>query len=321
MTETDDYLSARALGDIRIKGYNPKKLQGFLMKRPRQHVIESISENTFKSLLPEEWIVRKIPSDYGVDLEVEIVEKEIVTGKRCWIQLKGTESIDIKDQYIAFPADIELLKYSLRCDFPLLLVVVDILAKDAYWIPLREEIEVNLESNNPHWREQSSATVRIPLHNSLLEERKKDYYGLAWYAMEPARMRAFSILHYYYHELQYKVDILNNPCDFDEADVIHSLEYVRSHLNLALDLDCLFGRTGVDVFVEIIKPQIVEGLVACDRLLRDIPKGALRDSGEIAFLELSVTVARIDRAVEVMSTCISTYQLCKSKFLFNTSDT
>lgn len=109
--------------------------------------------------------------------------------------------------------------------------------------------------------------------------------------------------------------------DFDEADVIHSLEYMRSHINLALDLDCLFGRTGINVFVEIIKPQMLEGLEACDRLLRDIPKGALLDRGETAFLELSVIVSRINRAVELMSTCISTYQLCKSKFLFNTSNT
>ena len=41
------------------------------MKRPRQHVMEDASGRLFHSLLPEEWIVRPILKDYGVDFEVE----------------------------------------------------------------------------------------------------------------------------------------------------------------------------------------------------------------------------------------------------------
>ena len=70
------------------------------MQRTKEHVMEERSERVFKSTIPPEWIVRKIPSDYGIDYEIEIVENEIVTGKRFWIQLKSSENIVVKkDKY------------------------------------------------------------------------------------------------------------------------------------------------------------------------------------------------------------------------------
>jgi hypothetical protein len=53
------------------------------MKRPRQHVMEDASGRLFQSLLPEEWIVRPIAKDYGVDFEVELVDQKIVSGDRA----------------------------------------------------------------------------------------------------------------------------------------------------------------------------------------------------------------------------------------------
>jgi hypothetical protein len=37
------------------------------VKRPRQHVLGEMGEKLVERLLPSEWIVRKIPKDYGVD--------------------------------------------------------------------------------------------------------------------------------------------------------------------------------------------------------------------------------------------------------------
>lgn len=290
------------------------------MKRPKAHVIEDISKNIFKSLLPQEWIIREIPSDYGVDIEVEIVEDESVTGKRFWVQIKGTESVHIRDGYVAFVVDTKLLDYSLRCDFPLLLGVVDISGKEAYWLPLRDEIEKTLEPNNPHWREQGSVTVRIPLKNSLSEEKKRDYYGLIWYSMEPARMRAFCIMHYYYHELNYtfpwSIQAVSTS-DLHPARIqklVKGLRTTRSYLALTLSLDCLFGNKGLDLFVVTIKPVIEEGLEICDRLLREIPEG------KTPFPQIGVSLGKTRAAVDYLSTCISMYQYLKEKFLFFESD-
>ncbi len=44
-----------------------------------------------ESILPTEWIVTKPPLDYGIDLDVEIVEKTFVTGIHFLMaQLKST---------------------------------------------------------------------------------------------------------------------------------------------------------------------------------------------------------------------------------------
>jgi len=60
------------------------------MKRPTEHVIESISERILLEKLPPQWILRNIEPDYGLDKTLEIVKGDEVTGKEILIQLKGT---------------------------------------------------------------------------------------------------------------------------------------------------------------------------------------------------------------------------------------
>lgn len=290
------------------------------MKRPRSHVIEDESEEILKLFLPREWIIRKIPKDYGVDYEVEIVENGVVTGKRFWLQLKGTESITIRHtpfsnldmtpkQYVAFQADTKLLKYSLRCDFPLLLGVVDVQQKQGFWLPLRDEIEANLEPRNPDWREQKTAMVRIPVQNSFSRAKESDYYGFRWYSMDLARMRALAILHHYYHELEYKLP-MELSMEIDEEELIDILTTTKSYIKMALNLDCLFGTNGIDIFIIQAKPKMEAGLEACDEWIRAIKEG------ERAFLLEAALFGRVTGAVNLMSTCISMYKEFKWKFLF-----
>lgn len=308
------------------------------MKRPRAHVIEDESVAVFKSLLPKEWIVRGIQKDYGVDYEVEIVEGDIVTGSRLWFQLKGTISAKVKKHqytvptnlktafkgrerlelgYLPFKVNTKLLKYSLACDFPLQLGVVDVAEKEVYWLPLRDEVEQKLELRNPKWRKQKAVTVRIPMGNSLSKEKSSNYFGLRWYALEPARMRAFSILHSYYHEVQYRCrlsgyNIGERYIDHREVmELIQSLRTARSYLKLALGVDCLFGERGLDIFVVVTKPQMEEGLEACEQLLQNIPKG------RVSFPSTAILVAKVQQAVNLMSTCISMYQDFRKRFLYN----
>jgi hypothetical protein len=291
-----------------------------MVKRPKSHVVEDRSRETCRSLLPSEWIFRDLPCDYGVDMEVEIVEADLVTGKRLWFQLKGTESPDLRGKFVAFETDVKLLEYSLRCDFPLLLVVVDTLKKEAYWLPLRDEVESNLELKNPKWREQKYAIVHIPLSNSFSEEKDRDYFGLRWYAMETARMRAFSIMHYYYHELMYtypwNVSVLETDLSEDEVKMlVAGLEKTKSYLSLTLEFDSLFGSHGCDLIILMAKSKIEEGIRCCDTILQRIRRGEKPFDPSLESVDLSIFKAH--SAVESLTSSISFYHYAKERFLYH----
>lgn len=61
-------------------------------KRPRSHVLESLSKRAFEDSLPEHWIVRWESIDYGIDGTVELVEDDgTVTGQVFAVQVKSTD--------------------------------------------------------------------------------------------------------------------------------------------------------------------------------------------------------------------------------------
>lgn len=304
------------------------------MKRPKAHVIEDISEDVFKSCLPDEWIIRKIPKDYGVDYEIEIVANEIVTGKRIWFQLKGKEKVEIKSRnipipshllkdfkgketievsYIPFQAPINLLKYSLRCDFPLLLCVVDLTEKNVYWLPLQDEIAENIEPSNPNWREQDFVVLHIPTRNNLKDD--SELYGLKWYSMEPARMRAFAILHAYHHELGYEARLsgyeIGEGYIDQKEELIKSINTSKRYLTLSLEQSSLFGENGLDVYIGATMPLIVEGIEACGKLLKQI------EENTVSFISTSILIGKVAHAVSLLSTCIAMYQDFRKKFLLS----
>ena len=79
--------------------------------RSTSHLIDQDAILTIKKKLPKEWVVRELTPDYGIDLDVELFEKEngkIVTlGERLYIQVKGTtklktinKKIDVKESNI-----------------------------------------------------------------------------------------------------------------------------------------------------------------------------------------------------------------------------
>jgi hypothetical protein len=299
------------------------------MKRTRPHVIEDEAEKIFRAALPPEWIFRKIAKDYGVDYEVELVDVETVTGNRVWFQLKGMERVrksvrlkvldkqgatsHVKVHHVVYDAETELLKYALRCDFPLLLALADLAEAEVYWLPLRDEIEANLQFTNPNWRDNKKARLRIHPDNRFSAEKDKNYYGIRWYAMEPARMRGAALLHSYYHEMEYECQFGGYTLDDNYVDnpgiLYHTAEMAGHYFQLALDIDCFFGPTGWEYSVVAIKPALRAGLDASKQLLDDI------DCGRISFEGTSRQLFTMADAFRLISTCIACIQDCRGKFL------
>jgi len=95
------------------------------MKRPRNHIIEEESERILKSVIPPEWVFRKLDQDYGIDYLVEIFAEGQSTGLHFFIQLKGTE-IEKKDNTASYQLSKKHIEYYGKLALPILLVYVHV---------------------------------------------------------------------------------------------------------------------------------------------------------------------------------------------------
>lgn len=91
-------------------------------KRVRQHELEDLSRSKFSLAVPRNWVCRDKNKDYGIDVEVEIFDKDgRATGLVFWVQLKATESND-KAVIKNINLSIESIKYYKSLEIPVLIV-------------------------------------------------------------------------------------------------------------------------------------------------------------------------------------------------------
>ena len=73
------------------------------MKRPRQHIIDSLGEAQVRSIFePLGWTVTKIDPDYGIDFEIEVFDDAESTGASFKVQLKSSEKTQYQNQETTF---------------------------------------------------------------------------------------------------------------------------------------------------------------------------------------------------------------------------
>ena len=97
-------------------------MTGKLPQRPRQHQLETESQNRFRSAIPSQWVFRPLEKDYGIDGEVEIFDDfGFATGYKFLLQLKATDEQDIgKGLRLRFP--LSKVNYYHSLNLPLLIV-------------------------------------------------------------------------------------------------------------------------------------------------------------------------------------------------------
>jgi hypothetical protein len=136
-----------------------------LPQRPRQHVLEDESRKFVKSVLPPEWIVTDISNDYGVDLDVEIVEQTYVMGVHFSMQLKSTDDVKItKAGFISFSCRTSTLRYFLEKVEHIVFLVYDAKNQVGYWIWIKDYLTNDL-AKNKKWKKQTTTTIKIPKKN------------------------------------------------------------------------------------------------------------------------------------------------------------
>jgi len=115
------------------------------VKRTASQVTGDIGEITALHIAAKngDWIVRKVDKDFGVDIELELVDNENVTGQYVKVQVKSLTSYEIIDYQIQFRIKNSFLNYCLECRIPILLVVIDIKNEIGFFIWMQEYLRLN----------------------------------------------------------------------------------------------------------------------------------------------------------------------------------
>lgn len=129
------------------------------MKRTKKHVLETESRRALENLLPPEWIFRTKRPDYGIDIEIEIVEDEELTNKVLWVQLKATE--DVRKGKISYKIKTSHLKYYEGCRLPVLILLWTKSENEFYYLFTQKYIREKLSVKNPSWRKQKTVVIKF----------------------------------------------------------------------------------------------------------------------------------------------------------------
>lgn len=129
------------------------------MKRPIQHVTETISHRIFEDLIPVEWVIREIKPDYGIDYLIEVFKSGQSTGITFFVQLKGSEQKIVHDTFEK-QFDVDNLNYYASLALPVLIVCVSTTTKQTWGIwanklikslnlrPEQETVKLKFDSEN-----------------------------------------------------------------------------------------------------------------------------------------------------------------------------
>jgi hypothetical protein len=140
-----------------------------LPRRPRSHVLETISRQHVEGIFPPEWVCRRVEDDYGLDMRIEIVVGEEVTGLEFLVQLRATDNLKTSGDDVLHRCDVSTAQYFLRCPEPVMYVVYDAQVKVAYWLWVQPYLR-RLDETCAGWRDHKSVQIRIPCINLLTPE-------------------------------------------------------------------------------------------------------------------------------------------------------
>lgn len=211
-------------------------------QRVIQHIMEDESFKIIKDHLPKEWVVREFNHpDYGVDLVIELFEPinakvSETLGEYLYVQVKSVQELEIKKDKL-YPVqnvakgnwkedkseyiEVEVVKFvldtnsiytvqSLGSSISFVLFVVDLRARDVYFICLNDFIDKILLPQNPNYTDQGSVTITIPILNKL-SEKIISRSALEIYGKRAKLLSSFAKFAYQKNELSYLLKYKDFP--------------------------------------------------------------------------------------------------------------
>ena len=83
------------------------------------------------------WLARAQDEDFGIDIEAELTDPS-PRGEILKIQIKSTEKVQRRNGRIAIQVDRQYVEYADSCRYPVILVLVDTAAKNAWYLWLQD---------------------------------------------------------------------------------------------------------------------------------------------------------------------------------------
>ena len=192
------------------------------------HEIDSEARAIVSTLIPKKWEHREPGGrDYGVDLQLERFEDQKATGNILLLQIKGTRS-ELDERDLHFDLPVQTLKYAEMFVVPFLLVLCPTksMPAKAYCCWLQEHIKVNLDFDNPTWRD-NAATVRIHFNPKFKLAEAADVLG--WISEEPQRLRDWLQVASLQHNFKYLIPKLEIHTDrqINDQDIESGAKFVE----------------------------------------------------------------------------------------------
>jgi tetratricopeptide (TPR) repeat protein len=151
------------------------------VKRPEEHILEDESRLLFKLRLPREWIKSCKTPDYGIDIEIQIVEGDRVTEKILQVQIKATNSNFDKFPIAYSKMETKNLKQYEASPLPILIIYFVKPHNAFYCIFAQEYIKEVLSKDKPDWREQKTVTIKFDEDSNLIDFRILDQNYQKWF--------------------------------------------------------------------------------------------------------------------------------------------
>lgn len=214
--------------------------------RGETHLKEDDSESLVKSMLPREWVMRKLHPDYGVDVTIEVFEhqdgKIPTMGEFLFVQLKSTAKIKRKTEIIRIRGNVEKARdtesgqpvYELDTitfvvdadtidnarlmgpSTPLMLFVCDLANTEVYFVCLTDYFDKVLEPRGFEFGTQDSVTIVIPASNRL--SFKYSDQLLRFYAARAKLYGMFNLAQFQYREIRRILPEFSNHAHLAELD-------------------------------------------------------------------------------------------------------
>jgi hypothetical protein len=138
------------------------------MKRPRQHLIDSMGEAQLRSMFePLGWTVSRVEKDYGIDFEVEVFRGSHSTGITFKVQLKSSDvtKYSAAGEFVSVRLNVSnALRICDELNTPVILIQADTKQRRTFWSAPQLDasaIQIARESSS------QSITLRIPTSNEL----------------------------------------------------------------------------------------------------------------------------------------------------------